>query len=105
MSDLNQVFRRLHSLAFRDEKTLYEFLAKLFEEAGEVAEAVLSATGAPGCGYKNKTEKDILEEGCDVIIVASALLFSRGMTTKDLIETLHMKMDKWEEKLGPVKTD
>lgn len=65
-----EIFR----LSRSDPKTLQERTLKLCEEAGEVAQAVLSATGAPGSGYKGLTLLDVREEAVDAAIVALAIL-------------------------------
>jgi len=47
---------------------------KLGEEAGELAQAVLSATGAPGSEYKGLSLADVREEAADAAIVALSVL-------------------------------
>lgn len=74
-----------------------EFNAKVGEETGELSEAVLSFLKAPGCAHKNKTLEDVMEEATDVAIVASALMFSRGVTLQEYCEFLQKKMDKWQK--------
>ncbi|MEG2985747.1 MAG: MazG-like family protein, partial [Peptostreptococcaceae bacterium] len=67
-------FKDIEKLTVIDKKTLVERTLKLSEEVGEVAQAVLSYSDACGCGYKNKTKEDVVEECLDVIIVASAII-------------------------------
>lgn len=67
---MQEIFR----LSRLDPKTLQERTLKLSEEAGEVAQAVLSATGAPGSAYKGLTLDDVREEAVDAAIVALAIL-------------------------------
>lgn len=68
---------------------------------GEVAQAVLSYSNACGCGYKNKSKEDVVEECLDVIIVASAII---SQSYDDIIDLEHVKniyskkLDKWKEK-------
>jgi NTP pyrophosphatase (non-canonical NTP hydrolase) len=85
---------------FKDGKTLKERALKLTEEAGEVAGAVLSYTQAPGCGYKNKTKEDVIEECVDTIIVALNILSAVNDYNVDeelIKEIINKKLDKWEK--------
>lgn len=86
-------------------KDLLQLAAKTGEEVGELLQAVLSFTGAPGCKYKNKTREHIDEECIDVIICAAATLF-RDQPRKNmyLAELIDKKMRKWLEKVLVEKT-
>ncbi|MDN3720785.1 MazG-like family protein [Roseibium salinum] len=64
----------IFELTQQDPKTLQERSLKLAEEAGELAQAVLAATGAPGSAYKNMTLADVREEAADAAIVALSIL-------------------------------
>lgn len=99
-------YDRILEIGERDQKTLEQAALKLCEEAGEVAAEVLRSVGASGVGYKGKaSDAEIVEEVCDVIIVATAILgilrerhehsnfdpLTRGM--------LHSKLGKWSQVL------
>ena len=65
---------RIFDLSAQDPKTLQERALKLCEEAGELAQAVLSATHAPGSAYKGLGLEDVREEAADAAIVALSIL-------------------------------
>lgn len=93
----------IYELTQKDPKTLQERSLKLAEEAGELAQAVLSATGAPGSGYKNQTLADVREEAADAAIVALSVLAqacaSREEFEAELDRLMAEKCAKWQEKL------
>ena len=96
----NTIFDRIKEVADKDQKNVEQTALKLVEECGEVAEAVLSFSGAPACGYKGKTLDDIIEECCDVIIVAYTLAGSKYKIPRKVIEErLIQKLNKWEKKI------
>lgn len=66
--------KQIFNLTQQDPKSLQERALKLGEEAGELAQAVLSATGAPGSEYKNLSLADVREEAADAAIVALSIL-------------------------------
>ncbi|WP_250673028.1 MazG-like family protein [Paraclostridium ghonii] len=94
-------FEEIQRLTDIDEKTIEQRTLKLTEEAGELAQAILSQTNACGCGYKNKSKQDITEECLDVIIVASSII-SQNYNNKvdiELIKNIYnKKLQKWKEK-------
>ena len=100
MKHLDEIFR----LADLDKKDLTQKALKLCEEAGEVAQAVLSYTKAPVCGYKNKNQGDILEEVSDVIIVALSIARKLGFSKEDINTVIENKLVKWEKKINDSKT-
>ena len=99
MKHLDEIFR----LADLDKKDLTQKALKLCEEAGEVAQAVLSYTKAPVCGYKNKNQGDILEEVSDVIIVALSIARKLELSKEDINTVIENKLAKWEKKINDSK--
>ncbi len=93
----------IFDLTQKDPKTLQERALKLAEEAGELAQAVLSATKAPGSEYKNQTLADVREEAADAAIVAMSVLAqassSREEFEAELTRLMAEKCAKWQEKL------
>ena len=89
----------LARLSQMEPKSLIERALKLTEEVGEVSEAVLSFTGVSGCGYKNKTAEDVIEESIDTIIMAYSIIHSVGANYEELYETFNKKLSKWESKM------
>ena len=94
-------FEEIQRLTDIDKKTLVERALKLSEEVGEVAQAVLSYSNACGCGYKNKSKEDVVEECLDVIIVASAIIsqsYDNDVDMEYVKNTYRNKLNKWKEK-------
>lgn len=86
-----------------DKKTLIERALKLNEETGEVSEAVLSYMDTSGCGYKNKTSVDVIEESIDVMMIAASIIIdaSENGLDLDLIQSIYNdKINKWKSKIG-----
>lgn len=99
----------IYELTQSDPKTLQERALKLSEEAGELAQAILSATNAPGSEYKHHTLDDVREEAVDAAIVALSLLAQVSETQEDfeahLSRLMAEKCAKWREKLpDPVQS-
>lgn len=94
----------IYDLTQKDPKTLQERALKLAEEAGELAQAVLSATGAPGSGYKGHDLADVREEAADAAIVALSVLAQASETRAEFEAELNRlmaeKCAKWQEKLS-----
>lgn len=94
------IFDLIKEVADKDRKTVEQTALKLMEECGEVAEAILSFENAPACGYKGKSLDDIIEECCDVIIVAYTIAGSKYKIPKSVIEDrLAQKLIKWDKKI------
>ena len=94
-------FEEISRLTEIDKKTLLERTLKLSEETGEVAQAVLSYSKACGCGYKNKSKEDLLEECIDVIIVASSIIsqsYDNDVDIENVKRIYNKKLVKWKEK-------
>ena len=93
----------IYELTQVDQKSLEQRALKLSEEAGELAQAVLSVTKAPGSGYKNQTIADIREEAVDTAIVAISILAQvspdKAAFEADLTRLMAQKCEKWRNKL------
>lgn len=96
LSDLISRHKEVNTL---EKKTMIEKALKLSEETGEVAEAVCSYMDVAGCGYKNKTEADVVEESLDVVIMALSIAFSTSMSDREIRDIMLKKIDKWESKI------
>lgn len=94
----------IFELTRADPKSLQERTLKLSEEAGELAEAVLSVTGAPGSAYKQLEMKDVQEEAVDAALVALSVLAqacgSLEIFEDELDRLLADKIAKWQAKLA-----
>ncbi|WP_205756124.1 hypothetical protein [Labrenzia sp. 011] len=77
---------------------------KTGDEAGELAQAVLSVTKAPGSEYKGHSPGDVREEAVDAAIVALSILAqassSREEFDSELERLMTLKCAKWQEKLA-----
>lgn len=82
-----------------DKKDLVQKTLKTSEEVGELAEAVLSSTGAPTCGYKEKTKQDILSEAADVIICGHSVALEADFSIEDIDSAIQHKLQKWKDKI------
>jgi NTP pyrophosphatase (non-canonical NTP hydrolase) len=94
--------RAIKMLTLMDKKTLGERSLKCCEEVGELAQAVLSATGAHCCGYKGKTMLDVIEEALDIIIVSLSITEQAGNPNPSEEEIKSMfisKLTKWYDKI------
>lgn len=97
----------IYDLTQADPKSLQERALKLAEEAGELAQAVLSVTKAPGSAYKNHTLADVREEAADAAIVALSLLAhasdSKEEFEAELNRLMAEKCAKWQDKVDAQK--
>lgn len=79
-------------------------LIKILEEAGEFAAAYLMHIGSKGTNKTKEEVKDnLLEEGCDVCLVALSIVMRHGFTIEEIAEKLQTKMDKWEKQVASYK--
>ena len=94
---------QIFELTQADPKSLLQRTLKLSEEAGELAEAVLSVTDAPGSGYKAHTLQDVREEAADAALVALSVLAQTCETSAEfsaeLDRLMREKSAKWQAKL------
>lgn len=96
----SRVLMDIAAVTSLEEKTLEQLTMKTQEEVGELAQAVLSFTKAPGCAYKNKTREDVDEEAVDVILCAAATLFRNQVRSHpELEELIYRKIDAWKQKI------
>ena len=80
-------------------------MVKLQEECGELAVAVLKKEGWPGMGKDNEdtNHENILEEGCDVMIIVMSVLAKYKFTEEQIDEKLQQKLDKWMKLINSSK--
>ena len=72
---------------------------KCAEEVGELAQAVLSFTGAKGCVYKEKKKEHVIEEMADVFIVNLAMVARLDITKEEFKIEIERKLKKWLDKM------
>ncbi|MCF6205326.1 MAG: hypothetical protein L3J47_00335 [Sulfurovum sp.] len=90
-------------LADRDPKSVLQHCTKASEELGELSEAVLAFTGAPGMAYKNLAPEAVLEETADLVMVATSVALKAGFSIDDLTNAMLEKSRKWEAVLDGKK--
>jgi NTP pyrophosphatase (non-canonical NTP hydrolase) len=94
---------QIFELTQADPKSLLQRTLKLLEETGELAEAVLSVTDAPGSAYKAHTLQDVREEAADAALVALSVLAQTYETLEEfsaeLDRLMREKSAKWQAKL------
>jgi len=93
MKELYNDIERINSL---DPSSLSERLCKLFEEAGELAQAVNKKTGRKVVNESEDEIRDlILEEAADTIQCTISLLASIDISYEELIQKIEEKNKKW----------
>ena len=101
---LNEALERCYRIAMLEDvggkKTLDRKIIKLQEEAGEFAAAYLMSVGSKGTKKTSEQITDnLLEEGCDVMLVVLSILMRSGFDMNDVIAKFQKKMDKWERQV------
>lgn len=96
--------KQIFDLTQQDPKSLQERTLKLGEEAGELAQAVLSATGASGSTYKGLSLADVREEAVDAAIVALSILAqtceNEAQFQSEMAQLFENKCAKWRDVLS-----
>jgi NTP pyrophosphatase (non-canonical NTP hydrolase) len=85
----------IKNLSLNDKKNLSEKSLKLFEEGGELSEAVLAFLNADGSRHKVFQKKDILEECADAILVSLSIAYSLGYDDDSINSMMYDKARYW----------
>ena len=93
------------TLSLNDTKSLSEKTLKLFEEGGELSDAVLAYNNADGSRHKVHYKKDILEECVDSILVALSIAYSLGYDDDAINSMMHDKSLYWSSLKDLDKSD
>lgn len=94
---LVEVFR----VSKKERKSLPNQVIKLAEEHGELAAALLMSMGQKGTTMsKEEVRENVLEEACDVVLMALSIMKKAKFTEKEIDEMLIRKLKKWERRLG-----
>lgn len=75
-------------------KTLFEALASLTSEVGELAQELLTEAGSYGNRHRTVDEGSTME-AVDVLICGLHMYFATGGELCDLPEKLDQKLEKW----------
>ena len=81
----------------KERKPILARTTKLLEECGELSVAVLKKEGWKGMGRDTAASNhdNILEEGCDVIIIALSILSKYKFTEEQIDRKMKVKLAKW----------
>ena len=84
----------------KEKKTLWQLIIKAGEEYGEMCQAFLSMTGAPGNKWRGKTQEDMWEEIIDQHLVNLAIMARSEMTQDKYEKMMRKKLDSWLKKIN-----
>jgi len=74
-------------------------IMKLYEEGGELSQAVLGYIGSKTTSKSaGDTKEDVLEEACDVINIAIDIINWLGVSDEEAAQMFNKKLDKWASK-------
>jgi NTP pyrophosphatase (non-canonical NTP hydrolase) len=94
---VKSIHQQILDASKKEPKPIMARMVKLQEECGELAVAVLKKEGWKGMGKDNpeSNHENILEEGCDVMIIVMSVLAKYKFTEEQIEEKLQQKLDKW----------
>jgi len=94
---VKSIHQQILDASKKEPKPIMARMVKLQEECGELAVAVLKKEGWKGMGKDNAdtNHENILEEGCDVMIIIMSILAKYKFTEARMNEKLQQKLDKW----------
>lgn len=92
-----QLLDYIQKLSKHDKKSLSQKLAKVFEEGGELAKAVLPFESAYACRHRFVDKYKILEEVSDTILAAISIAYDLGFSHDDIEEMLDEKAQYWQD--------
>lgn len=92
--------RILEISASQEGKDITQMTLKGAEEMGELAQAVLSYTNAPGSKHRELGLDDVKEEIIDVFLIMIALAAKVGMTEEEFHNIAEIKIQKWINKMN-----
>jgi len=95
---MKKFLETVRNLTKKDPKTIVERTLKGVEEFGELAEAVLSSEKVSACAHKNLGQKEVVEEGVDVLLVTFSVIFQANpnINLQDLEALMLEKCNKWQ---------
>ncbi len=95
---MEKIYKDIQRINKLDPATPAERLCKLFEESGELAQAVNKKIGRKVVTETDEEVRDlILEEASDTIQCVISLIDSWGITYDEVIEKISSKNIKWEK--------
>jgi NTP pyrophosphatase (non-canonical NTP hydrolase) len=102
---VKSIHQQILDTSKKEPKPIMARMVKLQEECGELAVAVLKKEGWKGMGKDNpeSNHENILEEGCDVMIIVMSVLAKYKFTEEQIEEKLQQKLDKWMQTINNKK--
>lgn len=94
MREAYETIKRINSL---DPASIAERLCKLFEESGELAQAVNKTIGRKVTNQEEDIRDLVIEEAADTIQCVISLIDSYDISYDELIDKLNQKNIKWEK--------
>jgi NTP pyrophosphatase (non-canonical NTP hydrolase) len=94
---VKSIHQQILEASKKEPKPIMARMVKLQEECGELAVAVLKKEAWKGLGKDTPTSnhENILEEGCDVMIIVMSVLAKYKFTEEQIEDKLQQKLDKW----------
>lgn len=97
---MEKQFKKIKSLNKKDTVSIELALCKLFEEAGEFAQAVNTMTGRKATKFTEKEIKaNITEEAADTIQNVFCVCDKAGITLRQICDAMDKKNLKWESRI------
>ena len=97
-------FDKLEELSKKERVNLDEKIIKLFEEGGELAQAILAYKGCPTASASGNAD-DILQECCDVMNVVLDIVNFMEFTSEEAEAMFNKKLNKWESKQNALSSN
>jgi NTP pyrophosphatase (non-canonical NTP hydrolase) len=96
------VYTKILQLSKKEPKPLLARMVKLQEECGEFAVAILKKNGWKGMGRDTAATNldNILEEGCDVMMIVMSVLSEYNFTVSDVEKKMEDKLQKWNKNIN-----
>ncbi len=102
---VKSIHQQILRAAKKEPKPIIARMVKLQEECGELAAAILKKEGWKGLGKDtpDTNHDNILEEGCDIMIIVMSIIAKYKFTEKQMEEKLQKKLDKWMKVINSSK--
>jgi NTP pyrophosphatase (non-canonical NTP hydrolase) len=101
---MKKIFEEIKRINNLDPASIPERLCKLFEESGELAQAVNKTIGRKTVRESEEELKSLIcEEAADTIQCVISLVDSYNISYEDIIEAIIVKNIKWESVINKRK--
>lgn len=93
----HDLLEEIKRLSLNDTKSLSQQGLKLFEEGGELAKCLLPYDNADGTRHRFVDREKVLEEICDVMLVALSIAYKMKFSNEKIFSMLRYKTLYWEK--------